>query len=141
MDGIARPLRLARERLDAAASSCGDADGVRVSLTTLAAAILTVETRITSSRAPLERLLRDDPEQAGDGTVLEADRGIRMDLHLALGALQDDVWRLTDALRGGCAEAPLAPVFDLVCGLGEQTECWRNWLTEDPVSLGRSGAE
>ncbi len=134
MDGIAMPLRLARQRLDAAALPDVEDGGVRSHVAALATSILKVETQLAAGRAVLEHLLQAVPDQTSPDRGLEAERGIRMDLHLALGALQDDVLRGTEAFCGGGVQAPFAPVFDLLCGLGEQTECWRNWLTEEPPS-------
>lgn len=133
MDGIAMPLRLARQRLDAVASACIDEGAARSSLAVLSACILRVETHLASSRIAVAHLLQEVPEQTPPDRVLEADRSIRMGLHLVLGTLQDELLRGTETLRGGGVTEPLAPVFDLLCGLGEQTECWRNWLTEEPT--------
>jgi len=131
MDGMETPLRLARQRLDAIASTCVDDGGARSSMAALSTCILTVERHVAASRVAVERLLRDAPEQASPDKGLEAERGIRMDLHVVLGVLQDELWRGTETPRDGGAGEPFAPVFDLLCGLGEQTECWRNWLTEE----------
>lgn len=133
MDGIAMPLRLARQRLDGIASTCIEEGAVRSGLAVLSACILTVETRLASSRIAVEHMLHEVPEQTAPDRVLEAERGIRMDLHLVLGTLQDELLRGTEALCGGGAAAPFAPVVDLLHGLGEQTECWRNWLAEEPT--------